>query len=111
MVSQELALAAAVELAGTPSVALLAAGTDGTDGPTDAAGAVVTGGTVAEVWSHAPATAIAKTAHAFARQYLANNDAYSYFDLGGMGLLKTGPTGTNVMDVTVGLVQQDSTQS
>ncbi|MCZ6463736.1 MAG: DUF4147 domain-containing protein [Proteobacteria bacterium] len=85
--SQELALAAALELRGEPHAALLAAGTDGSDGPTDAAGAFADGGTVARSDQDAAAA-------------LAHNDAYGFFDAEG-GLLRTGPTQTNVMDLVL----------
>lgn len=91
---QELALAAARVLAGAPrQVALLAAGTDGRDGPTDAAGAVVDGAT----WS-----AIARAGRDPARD-LAAHDAYPALDAAG-ALIRTGLTGTNVMDVVIGVV-------
>jgi glycerate-2-kinase len=86
----ELALAFAMEIEGSTGVTLLAAGTDGTDGPTDAAGAVVDGAT----------TQRAKEAGIEPAGYLQNNDSYTFFDLAG-GLLKTGPTGTNVMDIDI----------
>jgi glycerate 2-kinase len=90
---QELALAAARELSGAPSgVALLAAGTDGRDGPTDAAGAVVDGRT----W-----TAAALAGRDPARD-LAAHDAYRSLEAAG-ALVKVGLTGTNVMDVIIGL--------
>jgi len=91
--NQEIALAAAIEIAGTRDVVVLSGGTDGTDGPTDAAGAIADGETVAR------ASAIGMGA----RVYLANNDAYRFFQPLG-DLLMTGPTGTNVNDVTVLLV-------
>jgi glycerate 2-kinase len=69
------------------------------DGPTDAAGAVVDGGTLAR--------AEAKGLN-FA-QYLENNDAYNFFKDLGDGLLITGPTGTNVADVAFLLVGKGST--
>ena len=72
---------------------LLSGGTDGGDGPTDAAGAVVDGSTVSN------GRALGLDAH----EYLAKADAYHFFD-GEGGLLKTGPTGTNVMDVQLLLV-------
>jgi len=91
---QELALAAAQALAGVrPGVALLAAGTDGRDGPTDAAGAIVDGGT----WR-----AAAEAGRDPARD-LAAHDAYRALDAAG-ALLKVGLTGTNVMDVVIGIV-------
>lgn len=89
----ELALAAAIELAGDSRTLLLSAGTDGTDGPTDAAGAFVDGSTV----SRADASGISAFRH------LVNNDAYRFFDPLG-DLLITGPTRTNVMDLQVLLV-------
>jgi glycerate 2-kinase len=91
--NQEFALAAALALDGIADVAMLAAGTDGTDGPTDAAGAFADGETVAR------AAAMDMTA----ADYLANNDAYHFFEPLG-DLLKTGPTGTNVMDLYLFLV-------
>jgi glycerate 2-kinase len=90
---QELALSAARALAGAPSgVALLAAGTDGRDGPTDAAGAIVDGGTWAAV----------KAAGRDAALDLAAHDAYHALDAAGV-LLRPGLTGTNVMDVVIGV--------
>jgi hydroxypyruvate reductase len=90
---QELALAAARSLDGTPpGVALLAAGTDGRDGPTDAAGAIVDGGT----W-HAALAAGRDPA-----RDLAAHDAYRSLEAAG-ALLKVGLTGTNVMDVVIGV--------
>ncbi len=90
---QELALAAAEVLAGAASgCALLAAGTDGRDGPTDAAGAVVDGST----WR-----AILAAGRNPARD-LAAHDAYHALDAVG-GLLRPGLTGTNVMDVVIGI--------
>jgi len=86
--SQELALAAALALDGERGVALLAAGTDGTDGPTDAAGAFADGGSVAR----------ARARGADARDALVRHDSYTFWSAEG-GLLRTGPTGTNVMDV------------
>jgi glycerate 2-kinase len=91
---QELALAAARALAGVqPGVALLAAGTDGRDGPTDAAGAIVDGGT----WAAAAA------AGRDPARDLAGHDAYRALDAAG-ALLRVGLTGTNVMDVVIGVV-------
>jgi glycerate-2-kinase len=91
---QELALAAAKTLDGArPGVALMAAGTDGRDGPTDAAGAIVDGAT----WRTA-----AGAGRDPARD-LAAHDAYRALDAAG-ALLKVGLTGTNVMDVVIGVV-------
>lgn len=91
--NQELALAAARGLEGIPNVALFSVGSDGTDGPTDAAGGYVDGDTLA-----------ALTAQGIrVRDVLANNDSYHALDAVG-GLLKTGPTGTNVNDFAVLLI-------
>jgi glycerate 2-kinase len=68
----------------------LCAGTDGTDGPTDAAGAFVTGETVGN----------AVRLGMEPRNYLLANNSYEFFRRAG-GLLVTGPTGTNVMDITI----------
>ena len=86
--NQELALAAALAMQDLPNVLLVALGTDGTDGPTDAAGAVATGETI----GRAAALGLDPFAH------LANNDAYTFFDALG-DLIRTGPTGTNVNDL------------
>ena len=72
---------------------ILSGGTDGTDGPTDAAGAVVDTRTIEK----------AETAGLNPEQFLDNNDAYHFFKKTG-DLLITGPTGTNVMDVRVVMV-------
>jgi glycerate 2-kinase len=90
--NQEAALAAAVALAGRPGVTLATLATDGVDGPTDAAGAVVTGDTVAR------ARALGMEPQA----YLDDNNAYAFFAALG-DLLITGPTGTNVNDLMFGL--------
>jgi glycerate-2-kinase len=90
----ELALAFALEIEGREGISLLSAGTDGTDGPTDAAGAVVNGETASR----------ARRAGLDPEALLANNDSCTFFEKTG-GLLVTGPTGTNVMDVQIVLVQ------
>lgn len=87
--NQELALAAAVKLAGLPNVLLLTCGSDGTDGPTDAAGAWVDGTTMER----------ARARGLDAATSLANNDSYPFFAALD-DLLITGPTGTNVNDLT-----------
>jgi len=87
--NQELALAAVNELRDLQNVMLIALATDGDDGPTDAAGAVVTG----ESAQRAEALGLDAADH------LSRNDAYPFFDALG-DLLKTGPTGTNVNDLT-----------
>jgi hydroxypyruvate reductase len=87
---QEFALAAALEIAGDESVAILAAGTDGTDGPTDAAGAIVDGSTVGR----------GRRAGWDARLALEDNDAYHALRATG-DLILTGPTNTNLLDLYV----------
>lgn len=89
----ELALAAALALEGCSGVLLMTLATDGSDGPTDAAGALVTG----ETASRARALGIDPLAA------LEANDSYSFFDRVG-GLIRTGPTGTNVNDLLFILV-------
>ncbi len=86
--NQELALGAVDELAGSKDVMLIALATDGDDGPTDAAGAVVTGESARR----------AESLGLRAADYLSRNDAYPFFAKVG-DLLKTGPTGTNVNDL------------
>jgi hydroxypyruvate reductase len=92
--NQELALAAALEIAGMENIVVFSAGTDGTDGPTDAAGAIADGTTIAR------ASALGLDA----RAYLANNDAYNFFQPLG-DLIITGPTNTNVNDVMMVIVK------
>ena len=94
--NQELAAAVAVELAGRSGWALLAAGTDGIDGPTDAAGAFVDGTT---------ATRAARAGRPLARA-LARHDVYPCLRALG-DLFVPGPTGTNVADLSFALVWQD----
>jgi len=89
--NQELALAAALALDGADrAVLVLSAGTDGVDGPTDAAGA----------WATADTATRARTLGYDPADHLARNDSYPLFDALGQ-LLRTGPTHTNVMDVQV----------
>ena len=87
--NQEFVLAAAIDIAGLDRVVVFSAGTDGTDGPTDAAGAIADGRTL----SRKPDAA----------RYLEDNDSYHYFQPLG-DLVITGPTNTNVMDVRLLLV-------
>ncbi|HEU4428404.1 MAG TPA: DUF4147 domain-containing protein [Myxococcota bacterium] len=94
---QELALGAALALAGERGVTLLAAGTDGSDGPTPAAGAFADGETVAR----------GRAAGVDARAALARNDSYGFFAPEG-GHLITGATGTNALDVVLVLVEPHS---
>jgi hydroxypyruvate reductase len=89
--NQSLALAAAIALQDHTDCTLLAAGTDGTDGPGDAAGAIIDGGTVARGGGRRAAL-----------EALRHADAGSFLDASG-DLLVTGPTGTNVMDLVIGL--------
>jgi glycerate 2-kinase len=91
--NQEFVLAAAIDMAGVPDVVILSAGTDGTDGPTDAAGAVGDGETVRR----------AMTLALQPQTFLKNNDSYRFFEKLG-DLLITGPTNTNVMDLRLLLV-------
>ncbi len=84
--NQGLALALAREIAGQPGLTVIVGGTDGTDGPTDAAGAIVTG----ETWADE------------AEGYLDRADSGSFLDKAG-ALLITGPTGTNVMDLVIAI--------
>ena len=95
--NQSLALAAAGALAGVPGVALLAVGTDGTDGPTEDAGALVDGGTLTRGEAHG-LNAVLSLANADAGTFLAASD----------DLIQTGPTGTNVMDLVLGLKWPDA---
>jgi glycerate 2-kinase len=91
--NQEFALAAAIAIAGLRDTVILSAGTDGSDGPTVAAGAIADGTTLAR------AEALGRNAAAD----LANNDSYRFFAALG-DLIETGPTGTNVADVQVILI-------
>ena len=93
--NQEFCLSAALDLAGLPlRVVVLCGGTDGNDGPTDAAGAVVDPFTVTR----------GKVTGSEAADFLNNNDAYHFFEKTG-DLLVTGPTRTNVMDIRLVLVR------
>jgi glycerate 2-kinase len=89
----EFCLASAIEIEGLEGVTVLSGGTDGTDGPTDAAGAIVNGKTVTG----------ARLLGLDPFQYLKNNDSYHFFEATD-DLLKTGPTMTNVMDLRIILV-------
>ncbi len=91
--NQELALAAALHLDGWSTITLLSGGTDGTDGPTDAAGALVDGETLTR----------ARAQDLEARTFLDRNDSYSFFKTLN-DLVVTGPTGTNVMDLQIILI-------
>ncbi|WP_447978672.1 glycerate kinase type-2 family protein [Candidatus Nitrospira bockiana] len=86
--AQEFALAAAREIAGLPGLWVAAFGTDGTDGPNEAAGAVVSG----ETWAQAVERGLDPD------RFLQDNDSYAFFTRAG-GHVMTGPTGTNVNDL------------
>lgn len=99
--NQELALAFALEIAGSGGITLLSAGSDGIDGPTDAAGALVDGATAA----------VAARLGLDAVDFLERNDSYTFFQelerRGRPGChLRTGPSGTNVADLQVILVSR-----
>lgn len=87
---QELALAFSIAANGMQNVSLACVGTDGTDGPTDAAGAIVDGRTMQRMID----------AGIDPQRFLLNNDSYHALEKSG-DLVKTGPTGTNVNDLTV----------
>jgi glycerate-2-kinase len=88
--NQELALAVAEGLASAGSAVLASAGTDGVDGPTDAAGALVDSTTMTRADAHGLDI----------QSFLRNNDSYSFFKTLG-DLIRTGPTGTNVDDLQI----------
>jgi glycerate 2-kinase len=92
--NQELALASALKLSGSDGVVIASASTDGIDGPTDAAGAVVDGRTLTR----------AKRAGLNPEKHLAENDSHNFFR-GLHDLIVTGPTGTNVNDISVIVVR------
>ncbi|MFZ5518268.1 MAG: glycerate kinase type-2 family protein [Candidatus Zhuqueibacterota bacterium] len=93
--NQEFVLAAAMDIKGMENVVVLSAGTDGTDGPTDAAGAIADGETIVR----------SESMGLKALEYLQRNDSYTYFNILG-DLIKTGPTNTNVMDIRLLLVRK-----
>jgi len=92
--NMELALSFAMEIEGIDGITLLSAGTDGTDGPTDAAGAIVDGETVKK----------AKAIGLDPEEYLRNNDSYNFFKKID-SLFITMPTGTNVMDIQIMVIE------
>ena len=98
--NQQMALSAYLELSynrekpSTNKITFLSAGTDGTDGPTDAAGAIVDGHSIL----------LNNKIKLDANEYLYSNNAYHFFEQTG-GLIKTGPTQTNVMDIVVIIVE------
>ena len=93
--NQEFALSAAIEIEGHEGIVILSGGTDGTDGPTDATGAIVDGNTckyAREKFSLNP------------EDFLNRNDSYHFFNKIDQHLI-TGPTLTNVMDIMIALIQ------
>jgi glycerate 2-kinase len=93
--NQELALTTAISLEGQHHISALCAGTDGIDGPTDAAGGLVT----------AKSTLDARKNNIEPERYLQRHDAYHFLEQTG-DLLKIGPTGNNVMDISILLVEK-----
>lgn len=91
--NQQLALAAGMALADHPGITFLSAGTDGSDGPTNAAGAIVDASTIKN----------AAKMQLDPNSFLAQNDAWHFFSKAG-GLIVTGPTQTNVMDLMIVLL-------
>jgi len=92
--NQHLALACGLHLKGTEGITILSAGTDGTDGPTDAAGGIVDG--------NSASNSIERTISP--EDHLERFDSYNFFSLAG-GHIKTGPTLTNVMDIVVAVIE------
>jgi glycerate 2-kinase len=92
--NQHLAILVAKMLESIDGITVLSGGTDGTDGPTDAAGAVCDSNTLIK----------AKELNLSIEEYISNFDSYHFFEKAG-GLLFTGPTRTNVMDLMIALVE------
>ena len=92
--SQELALSAAEQISGIEGITILSSGSDGSDGPTDAAGGIVDGLTWEKI----------RSAGRNPAEMLEDNDSYNALDTAG-ALFKTGPTGTNVNDIVIVLIQ------
>jgi len=93
--NQELILSAAIELENNCGITILSGGTDGNDGPTDAAGAICDCKTIQK----------AKELGLNPKAYLNDNNSYHFFDVINE-LLKPGPTGTNVMDIQIVLIDR-----
>ncbi len=91
--AQECALSVAISIAGLPKMIMAGFGTDGSDGPTDAAGAIVDGETIVR----------AKEKNLQAENFLKSHNSYTFFKKAG-GQIKTGPTGTNVNDIYLLLI-------
>ena len=96
--NQEFVLAAALNFGDTKNIVVLSAGTDGTDGPTDAAGAIADSGTIRRAKHHGMD----------ARQFLDRNDSHRFFKRLN-DLVITGPTFTNVMDIRILLAAAENT--
>ncbi len=92
--NQEFALSAAMEIKGCEGVVILGAGTDGTDGPTDATGAIVDCNTCKDARGKF---------HMRPEEFLSRNDSYNFFKKTGEHII-TGPTMTNVMDIIISLI-------
>lgn len=92
--NMEFAMHAALFIDGAEGITMASIGTDGTDGPTDAAGAMADGGTAE----------LAREGGVDIGEYIRNNDSYNFHDRMGT-LIKTGPTNTNVMDIRILLVE------
>jgi len=88
--NQEMALAAAIGIEGMKNTVFISAGSDGTDGPTDAAGGIVDGDTVSKL----------RALGINPQSALDNNDSYNALSASG-DIIKTGPTGTNVNDISI----------
>ncbi len=93
--NMEFALVSAIEIAGFDNIVVLSGGTDGTDGPTDAAGAIADNKTIER----------AEQSGIKAEDYLDNNDSYSFFKMLD-DLIITGPTKTNVMDIHILMIDK-----
>ncbi len=93
--NMEFALQSAVFIEGCEGVTVASVGSDGSDGPTDAAGAFADGGTAAR----------ARAAGQDIFNYMRNSDSYNFFSTQG-GLIVTGPTNTNVMDIRIVVVDK-----
>tara|TARA_R110000868_G_scaffold383578_10_gene650734 strand:- start:6710 stop:7987 length:1278 start_codon:yes stop_codon:yes gene_type:complete len=92
--NQEMALISALSIEGQHSISMLSIGTDGVDGPTDAAGAIINSET----------TLFARKSKLSPEEYLQNNDAYHFHEKMDT-LIKTGPTGNNLMDLQVVIIE------
>ena len=92
--NQEIALSASIALKNHPDILLFSLGSDGTDGPTDAAGGIVDGNSYNRM----------VTSGIDPEKFLSNNDSYNALESIG-ALIKTGPTGTNVNDITVVIIK------